>query len=159
MMFLKERRDRRRDNRLATGCSLEHCEKGIDMSNPLTVQVPVTQANQTIYGTVESFAAYNQRVTITLPDGSQKIFVGSGEFVQQGTFTFVTGTPGFYNFTVKVEYQAPGGSWTLSSDVTSASQVVNTLNYTVVFSEDSTDDDDNDSFVTLRWFYIGGGPV
>ncbi|MBI3884378.1 MAG: hypothetical protein HY302_01410 [Opitutae bacterium] len=129
------------------------------MSNPLSLQIPVTQANQTIYATVESFAAYTQRITITLPDSTTRQFQGSGEFVQLGTFTFRTTAAGFYTFTVKVEYQSsPGGPWQLSADVVSASQVVNTLNYTVVFSEDATDDDDNDSFITFRWFYTGGGP-
>lgn len=73
------------------------------MSNPITIQIPVTQPNQKIYATIESFADYTQRTTITLPDGSQQVFVGNGEFVQQGKFIYQTTNPGFYNFTIKVE--------------------------------------------------------
>ncbi|HKO57282.1 MAG TPA: fucose-binding lectin II [Thermoanaerobaculia bacterium] len=113
----------------------------------------MTQPNTTIYVTIETFASYTQQVTLTLPDNSSKAYTGTGEFQQIGAVAYDVTDPGDYQFTVQIQYQTSATApWQLSSDVIPQTVVIGTLNYTVAFSEDSTDDDNNDSLVTFRWF-------
>jgi hypothetical protein len=121
------------------------------MPNPLIVTLALTQPNKTIYIAVDTYASYVQKATIQGPNGQPLLATGNGEGKRIGFWTYQAGAVGLYAFNVYIQYN-DGSGFKNSSAVTAAEIGTGTLHQTVVFSEDSTDDDSNDCFVTFMWF-------
>jgi hypothetical protein len=124
------------------------------MPNPINVSIPVTQPNVTLYIAVDTYAAYTQQATIQPSNGQPFIASGSGEGKRIGFWTYPIGNAGIYNFNVWLQYN-DGSGFKNSGSVSTGAFSTRSLNQTVVFSEDSTDNDGNDCFVTFMWFQSG----
>lgn len=124
------------------------------MPNPISVPIAVTQPNKILYITVDTYAAYMQQVSIQPPNGNPMVASGNGEGKRIGYWTYSVTAPGIYNFNILVQYN-DGSGYKNSHNVQTGSVAVGTLHQTVLFSEDSGDNDDNDCFVTLMWFSSG----
>lgn len=124
------------------------------MQNPAIVKIPVTQPNVPLYVMVDTFATYAQRVTIQMPDGTPYVAMGSGEGKRIGYIKYPVATPGIYTFIVHIQYN-DGSGYKDSKAVSQGALQLETLNQTVIFSEDSTDGDKNDCFITFMWFSTG----
>jgi|GEM_PF-2484238 len=124
------------------------------MANPIAVNIPVTQANVTLYIAVDSYASYIQQATIQRSGGQPLVARGNGEGVRIGFWTVPIASPGIYTFSVWIQYN-DGSGFKNSSAVSTGSFSTRSLNQTVVFSEDASDNDDNDCFITFMWFQGG----
>ena len=121
------------------------------MANPLQVNVPITRANTPLYIMVDTYASFTQKVTIQPASGQPLIAQGSGEGTRIGFWTTNVASPGLATYVVLIQYN-DGTGFKSSSMVQQASFSAVTLNQVVLFSEDSTDKDDNDCMVTFMWF-------
>jgi hypothetical protein len=127
------------------------------MSNPINVTIPVTQNKVTLYITVDTFALFTQQATIQPQNGGQQMVAsGSGEGKRVGFWTYSIPTAGLYTFSVWLQFDnGDGTGFRDSGSVYAGSFSTHSLNQTVVFSEDQTDNDANDCFVTFMWFQTG----
>ncbi|WP_174274767.1 fucose-binding lectin II [Sphingomonas bacterium] len=121
------------------------------MPNPIVINVPITQANTTLYIMADTYAAFTQQVSIQVPNGQPLVATGNGEGKRVGYWTLSFPTVGIYTFSVLVQYNS-GSGYQNSSLVQQAQLGAVTLNQIVVFSEDANDNDDNDCLITFMWF-------
>jgi hypothetical protein len=127
------------------------------MANPIVVSIPITQAPTTLYITVDTYAAFTQQATIQPNNGTHPqpfVAQGSGEGTRIGFWTFQAATTGIYTFNILIKYN-DGSGFKNSAGVSTGAFATRSLNQTVVFSEDYTDNDDNDCFITFMWFQSG----
>lgn len=124
------------------------------MPNPIKVIIAVSQPT-TIFIMADTFAAWQQRVTVQCPDNKTLMASGGGEGKRIAYWKYPVQSSGMYAFGIYIEHN-DGSDWIPNNEVASGSFSAFSLHQTVVFSEDMADGDMNDCFVTMMWFSSGG---
>ncbi|MBI5423842.1 MAG: hypothetical protein HZA32_07125 [Opitutae bacterium] len=124
-----------------------------NVSNPYTLQsVP---SNKDIHFACQAHAAYYQQVTISL-NGQTVVFQGSGEGVPmqttagQLTATINSGSATSLQVTFQYSRNGAKGPFTLAR-VQAPTVTPGPVALVQITSEDSTDKDDNDSYLSIYW--------
>ncbi len=125
------------------------------MPNPISVPIVITESSADLYIAVDAYADNIQRADIQCPDGQMYTAEGQKGHQPEGTrigyWKYPIKNAGTYTFVCRLQYD-DGSGYKPSKYVSSGSFQVETLHQSVVFSEDSGDQDMNDCFLTFMWF-------
>ena len=115
--------------------------------NPYTTRIP-SDTGYTF--SFVSNAAYFQRATVSINGQVSAVFTGQGEAVpmtqQGGAASYGGATRQAMNASILFEYSTDGSNYAPST----VAQVWNSASLVLVGTEDSTDNDNNDTVMTLQ---------